>query len=233
MGNYKPNFGVNLKALRKSAGYKTQQDFADAFGRSLDTIQNWEQGKTWPTMDDFLLLCDYFHCDADHLVGRIKERTHDLHFICSATGLSERTAAFFMGNQDIAGSLNWLEPDQIRTLLESLDDAFVETEKAVMIIEDSNPQSWGDAWLQRILLERSSMHFVEVCRRIVTEWCDMKRIVADLSAREEAYKDYLDELEQAKSNQRGSSAFDEQLFRKYLRIIDKQEENDDGKHTED
>ena len=45
--------------------------------------------------------------------------------------------------------------------------------------------------------------------------------------------DYLDELEQAKSKQRESSAFDEQVFHKYLQAIDQKEEADDGEHTED
>ncbi len=89
MGNLTPNFGAGLKRARKKAGYKTQQDFADSFYKSLETIRNWEQGKTKPSLDDFLDLCYRFECDADYLLGTIDERTHNISFICQYTGLSE------------------------------------------------------------------------------------------------------------------------------------------------
>ena len=238
VGNYKSNFGNNIKSLRKSAGYKRQQDFADAFGRSIDTIQNWEQGKTWPTMEDFLLLCDHFHCDADYLVGRIGTKTHDLNFICSETGLSERTATFFMKNQDLAKALDWLDPDQLRTFMKALDAAFIAFDESVEILDDPDPKNWGIASYQRISLEYSTMRFQDVCRRLVTEWCDMDRILATLTERENAYNVALSKEAQqiaikAGSQQNDSTELDEQLFQRYLRALDNMEDNEHGEHTED
>ena len=88
MGNKRPTFGARLKELRKKAGYTTQDDFSEAFGRSLDTVQNWEQDKKYPPMKTFLELCDFLKCDADYLAGRIEQKTHDLTFLCAETGLS-------------------------------------------------------------------------------------------------------------------------------------------------
>ena len=88
VGNNRPTFGTRLKELRKKAGYTTQDDFSEAFGRSLETVQNWEQDKKYPPMKTFLELCDFLKCDADYLAGRIEQKTHDLTFLCAKTGLS-------------------------------------------------------------------------------------------------------------------------------------------------
>lgn len=89
MGSKKTTFLVKLKEARKKAGYKTQEEFADAYHISLETVRNWEQGKTMPLMGDFIDLCDFLHCDGDYLLGKIDERTHTLQYIKDLTGLTE------------------------------------------------------------------------------------------------------------------------------------------------
>lgn len=87
-------FGKRLKELRKKAGYKTQQDFADNFKFpdqtivSLQTVQSWEQGRQLPTRERQLYFCKVFDCNLDYLLGNIKEQTHDLQFVCDYTKLS-------------------------------------------------------------------------------------------------------------------------------------------------
>lgn len=83
--------------------YSSQQAFADAYmnryglirqsKKSIDnnmfgTIQKWEQGKSEPTASVLLNICDLLECDADYLLGRISERTHDLNSAQRYTGLS-------------------------------------------------------------------------------------------------------------------------------------------------
>ena len=85
-----------LKRARLKSGFKTQQALTDAllkakFNVTLDTVQNWEQGKSSPSMETLLKLCDFFDCSADYLLGLIEEKTHDLAFICEYTGLSEES----------------------------------------------------------------------------------------------------------------------------------------------
>lgn len=96
MDNNLRNFGKGLKRARKKAGYKTQQNLADALNEAgvsvtKDTVENWEQGVSSPTLNVFLLLCDFFHCSSDYLLDRIDEKNHDLKFICDYTGLSEES----------------------------------------------------------------------------------------------------------------------------------------------
>ena len=86
--NYRRIFGERLKKMRKRNGYKRQQDFADAFSISLETVKNWEQGIRVPEFDQFMRLCDFLGCDLDYLSGRIDEKTHDLQFACDYIGLS-------------------------------------------------------------------------------------------------------------------------------------------------
>ncbi|MFA9464368.1 MAG: helix-turn-helix domain-containing protein [Velocimicrobium sp.] len=95
-------FTEKLVECRKRK-YSSQQAFADAymerFGlirqgkKSIDnnmfgTIQKWEQGKSEPTASVLANICDLLECDADYLLGRISERTHDIYDAQLYTGLS-------------------------------------------------------------------------------------------------------------------------------------------------
>lgn len=86
--------------LRK---FSSQQAFADAYmekygmirmsKKSTDhnmfgTVQSWEQGKSTPTAEVLANICDLLDCDADYLLGRIDQRTHDLSVAHQYTGLS-------------------------------------------------------------------------------------------------------------------------------------------------
>lgn len=95
-------FTQRLQECRKRK-YSSQQAFADAYmekygmirknRKSVDsnmfgTIQSWEQGKSTPTADVLANICDLLECDADYLLGRIDERTHDINDALHYTGLS-------------------------------------------------------------------------------------------------------------------------------------------------
>lgn len=81
-----------FKQERIKAGY-TQESFAISFGVSLDTVRNWEQGRTVPEIKTLEALCAEFGCEPDYLLGRMQHSTHDEQFICSATGLNEDSVA--------------------------------------------------------------------------------------------------------------------------------------------
>lgn len=130
MGNKRTTFGTRLKELRKKAGFKTQDEFAEAFGRSPDTVQNWEQDKKYPPMKTFLELCDFLQCDADYLAGRIEQKTHDLTFLCVETGLSpeaiERLAEIKngpFGGDDLDIVSKILTSPKLSDAIESVKDA--------------------------------------------------------------------------------------------------------------
>lgn len=80
-----------FKEIRIKHGYKSQQALADALGMNLNNVKGWEKERkpVLPQLDSLLALCNLYDCDLDYLTGRIKEKTHDAHFIHEYTGLSE------------------------------------------------------------------------------------------------------------------------------------------------
>lgn len=101
-------FIERLKAERKKK-YGSQAEFADAYLREhgsirkkkaegtedteevnmFPTVQKWEQGRSFPTIDVLYNICEMLECDADYLLGNIEEKTNSVHLIREYTGLSE------------------------------------------------------------------------------------------------------------------------------------------------
>lgn len=63
---------IQLKAIRKRAGYKNRQEFVDALGDSysLRRITSWENGERMPSLEQACELADFLHCTLDELAGR-------------------------------------------------------------------------------------------------------------------------------------------------------------------
>lgn len=95
-------FTERLQECRRRK-YSSQQTFADAYmerygmirkarndrdNNMFGTIQSWEQGKSTPTAEVLANICDLLECDADYLLGRIDQRTHDINDAHRYTGLS-------------------------------------------------------------------------------------------------------------------------------------------------
>lgn len=54
---------ISLAAARVNAGY-TQKEVAERLNMGERTMQNWESGKTAPTVDKFIELCRLYNCPA-------------------------------------------------------------------------------------------------------------------------------------------------------------------------
>jgi transcriptional regulator with XRE-family HTH domain len=95
-------FTQRLQECRRRK-YSSQQAFADAYmerfgmirqgkkkidNNMFGTIQSWEQGKSTPSADVLANICELLDCDADYLLGRINQRTHDIADAHRYTGLS-------------------------------------------------------------------------------------------------------------------------------------------------
>lgn len=95
-------FTKRLQECRKRK-FSSQQAFADAYmqrfgmirqgkkkidNNMFGTIQSWEQGKSAPTADVLANICELLDCDADYLLERIGQRTHDITDAHRYTGLS-------------------------------------------------------------------------------------------------------------------------------------------------
>lgn len=89
------SFAKGFKRVRKETGY-TQQTFSDVFtidGNkiSIETVRNWEQGKTFPEVSTILELCKFFKCDIDYLFNGIDCRKIDNQYISNLTALNEKS----------------------------------------------------------------------------------------------------------------------------------------------
>ena len=62
-------FAQRLKECRKRE-FRTQEEFAKAIGKKIETIRNWEQGRTFPPTGEFIKICEILNCSADYLTGR-------------------------------------------------------------------------------------------------------------------------------------------------------------------
>ena len=79
----------NLQKKRKEKGFKTQDAFAEALEVSVESVRNWEQGRTLPELGTLFHICSLLDCDMDYLIGRLEVPTHDLAFIKEQTRLTE------------------------------------------------------------------------------------------------------------------------------------------------
>lgn len=89
-------FQIRLRELRESAGYKSQQSFADAFGCRQSTVAGWESGRRMPRYDTMQQLAKFFDVSAEDLLGfenkkqatpvGKKEQTHNVIRIAGRDG---------------------------------------------------------------------------------------------------------------------------------------------------
>lgn len=117
-------FSERLRECRKRK-FSNQQEFADAYmnrfglirqgkkttdNNMFGTVQSWEQGKSEPTASVLSNICDLLECDADYLLGRINERTHDISDAQKYTGLSSQALEqLHEYRENLAVEPNWQE----------------------------------------------------------------------------------------------------------------------------
>ena len=66
--NHTNNLAERLKELRRARGL-TQRDMARRFGISDVSYGDWERGRTEPSIDNIMRLCELFGCTSDSLIG--------------------------------------------------------------------------------------------------------------------------------------------------------------------
>lgn len=108
----KKAFSVRLSELMKEKGI-SQEKLAETVHVSQQAVSNWIKQKNFPDIDQIMQLCQVFGCNVDCLLGRINAKTHDRHFICEETGLSEETVERLTEKKDgICKALNFILPHQ-------------------------------------------------------------------------------------------------------------------------
>ena len=95
-------FQTRLKELRETAGYKSQQSFADAFGVAQSTVGNWEAGKREPNYDTTMRLAHFFGISLDYLLGRTDEKETLTQEGERKVEKQDLMAAFWGGDKDLS-----------------------------------------------------------------------------------------------------------------------------------
>ena len=101
------NIGEQINNLRKQHGL-SQDDFANLFNVSRQTISNWENGKSYPDLEMIIKVSDYFKISIDELL-----KNDQLHIDSIVETISEKNADMFAKEsleinrwaEDMTGSL--------------------------------------------------------------------------------------------------------------------------------
>lgn len=128
--------GDTLKKIREARG-KTQEEVAKSIGCTVKTYRSWEKNTGLPRLDYLAGLSDFFNVDADYLLGRIVQKTHDLDFVCKYTGLSAEAIKNAQRDDTKALSL-LLEDDKFLELLEDVADLYHRTGALTVKLDDIN-----------------------------------------------------------------------------------------------
>lgn len=120
----KIKFGNAFKSALQKLDY-TQEQFSKEFGASIETIRNYCQGISFPTVGALIEICDFLnkndkgiHFDIDYLLGNIECSNHDREFISTHTGLTETGITRF---ENIINSKDNISINAISTLNKLLD----------------------------------------------------------------------------------------------------------------
>ena len=181
LGNGTMSFERGLKRARKNAGYKTQEIFADSVQRSIDTVRNWEQGKNKPSLDDFMGLCEFLHCDADYLLDNLDVQSHDLDFVCKYTGLSaaavEKLHAIACAPGRNNNALKYFS-DFVSRFCGRFMHKLLLLEQSVFLAEDSLRE--GETNMGYAELRHTLFDFSEFCKKIPDELFNSGKVFSDL-----------------------------------------------------
>jgi len=118
-----------IKTIRKE-NKLSQADFAERIGAVRETVGTWERAEKPIGFAFVMAICREFDCDADYLLGRIDEKTHDLAYLCHLTGLSEGAISTVIDWKKAKGrSELWvsylsrmIEDNRIEDMMESFSD---------------------------------------------------------------------------------------------------------------
>lgn len=61
-------FAERLKEMREEKNL-SQNDLSKEIKISAACINRWEKNLRVPNIDSIIILCNYFHCSADYLIG--------------------------------------------------------------------------------------------------------------------------------------------------------------------
>lgn len=138
--DYNNPFAVRLRELIDEKGVK-HREVAENIGVTRQTVGQYADGTTLPTLDKLLKMAEYFDVPLDYIAGtgKAKSKNADIAAACDYLGVSEKTVNGIKNNID---KMNWmskyiLESEELANMaLESFFDSsellFYEIAKSVV-----------------------------------------------------------------------------------------------------
>lgn len=208
----KTAFATRFERLlkEKHVGNKTElgRQIAKAIGKdkpiTRQTIDNYLNGRTAPTMDVIIFLCNYFGCSSDYLLGFSEHTTVNDKTICEQIGITQEVLDYLRAERrnsvnTTADCLNLLVKDRALYLSEVHNGIAAKDRKASNAIE----------WIWKYL------NVEQVNNRLSIPPDDWKRI-AELTER------LFDDLDLERA---GKLEYLEENIRNLKSIVDKAKEN--------
>ncbi|BBH49838.1 hypothetical protein Pcatena_04250 [Parolsenella catena] len=98
---------IQLKRLRKEAGYKNRRDFATALGGNFTErrITSWENGERMMSLEQACVIADFLECSLDELAGRRFEATEAIAPDPAHRGLVESYDSLSEEGREVADSV--------------------------------------------------------------------------------------------------------------------------------
>lgn len=98
---------IQLKRLRKEAGYKNRRDFATALGGNFTErrITSWENGERMMSLEQACVIADFLGCSLDELAGRRFEATEAIAPDPAHRGLVESYDSLSEEGREVADSV--------------------------------------------------------------------------------------------------------------------------------
>ena len=89
-----------IRHIRKDLLNMSQEKFAEEMGVGRSAVSDWEGQYTPIDARNLMKLCELSGCDADYILGRIDEKTHDIKHTKQVTGLSESAIEYIISWKD-------------------------------------------------------------------------------------------------------------------------------------
>ena len=226
----KSSFAMRFERLLKEKHVENKTELgrqiAKAIGKdkpiTRQTIDNYLNGRTAPTMDVIIFLCNYFGCSSDYLLGFSEHTTVNDKSICEQIGITQEVLDYLRAERrncvnTTADCLNLLVKDRALFQSEAHNKVAAKDRKA------SNALEWIWRYLNVEQLNDRQYILPEDWLRIaeLTE-----RLFDDLDLDRAGKLDYLEEnirklkLEVDNANEKGRVIKDTAIIETYRRAVD-------------
>lgn len=208
----KAQFGKRFREKRKSAGFRSQESFAEKYDELyntdgqksiLNSVKKYEGGKSAPNPETLLRICKVLgNCDAGFLLGLYDESKKGIHDIAALTGLSEPALQNLISvGKDYPGlSSQVISSAHFDDLIRTFWDLWEIAGLVDYMTEELNAGSARaetedhiDDLIRSLKYERYA--FAEICVKILNEIIDVDKTISEAEKANSTYCSSMNRLE--------------------------------------